>query len=153
MAKLSYKVSYYIFYILIALILVVLGMFFGVGYDNPMGEYNAPEHTETLIFLMYALFAICVLVTVLGGLAQFVGGLKDDPKGTMKSLLALILFVAVLVGAYVMGSGEPLLIADGTEFTDVTMLKLSDMMLYAIYLLVGVAGVATLVNLSGIFKR
>jgi hypothetical protein len=71
----------------------------------------------------------------------------------MKSLLALILFVAVLVGAYVMGSGEPLMMADGTEFTDVTMLKLSDMMLYAIYLLVGVAGVATLVNLSGIFKR
>ena len=153
MAKLSYKVSYYIFYILIALILVVLGMFFGVGYDNPMGEYNAPEHTETLIFLMYALFAVCVLVTILGGLAQFFAGLKGDPKGTMKSLLALILFVAVLVGAYVMGSGEPLMMADGTEFTDVTMLKLSDMMLYAIYLLVGVAGVATLVNLSGIFKR
>ena len=153
MAKLSYKVSYYIFYVLIALILVVLGMFFGVGYNNPMGEYNAPEHTETLIFLMYALFAVCVLVTILGGLAQFFAGLKDDPKGTMKSLLALILFVAVLVGAYVMGSGEPLMMADGTEFTDVTMLKLSDMMLYAIYLLVGVAGFATLVNLSGIFKR
>ena len=81
MAKLSYKVSYYIFYVLIALILVVLGMFFGVGYNNPMGEYNAPEHTETLIFLMYALFAVCVLVTVLGGLAQFFAGLKDDPKG------------------------------------------------------------------------
>ncbi len=153
MAKLSYKVSYYIFYVLIALILVVLGMFFGVGYNNPMGEYNAPEHTETLIFLMYALFAICVLVTVLGGLAQFVTGLKDDPKGAMKSLAALILFAAVLVGAYVMGSDEPLMMADGTEFTDATMLKLSDMMIYAIYLLLGVAGVATLVNLSGIFKR
>ena len=153
MAKLSYKVSYYIFYVLIALILVVLGMFFGVGYNNPMGEYNAPEHTETLIFLMYALFAVCVLVTVLGGLAQFVTGLKDDPKGAMKSLAALILFAAVLVGAYVMGSDEPLMMADGTEFTDATMLKLSDMMIYAIYLLLGVAGVATLVNLSGIFKR
>ena len=153
MAKLSYKVSYYIFYVLIALILVVLGMFFGVGYNNPMGEYNAPEHTETLIFLMYALFAVCVLVTVLGGLAQFVTGLKDDPKGAMKSLVALILFAAVLVGAYVMGSDEPLMMADGTEFTDATMLKLSDMMIYAIYLLLGVAGVATLVNLSGIFKR
>jgi len=153
MAKLSYKVSYYIFYVLVALILVTLGLFFGVGYNNPMGEYNAPEHTETLMFLMYAMFAVCVLVTVLGGLAQFLTGLKDDPKGSMKSLLALALFAAVLIGAYVMGSGEPLMMADGTEFTDTTMLKLSDMMLYAIYLLVGVAGVATLVNLSGIFKR
>ena len=153
MAKLSYKVSYYIYYILIALILVVLGMFFGVGYNNPMGEYNAPEHTETLIFLMYALFAICVLVTILGGLAQFFAGLKDDPKATMKSLLALILFAAVLVGAYVMGSEEPLTMASGEVFTDVTMLKLSDMMLYAIYLLLAVTGLATVINLSGIFKR
>jgi len=153
MAKLSYKVSYYIFYVLVALILVTLGLFFGVGYNNPMGEYNAPEHTETLMFLMYAMFAVCVLVTILGGLAQFATGLKDDPKGAMKSVLALVLFAAVLIGAYVMGSDEPLMMADGTEFTDTTMLKLSDMMIYAIYLLLGVAGIATLVNLSGIFKR
>ena len=153
MAKLSYKVSYYIFYVMIAAILLVLGLFFGVGYDNPMGEYNAPEHTETLIFLMYALFAICVIVTILGGIAQFIAGLKDDPKGAVKSIFALVLFAAVLVGAYVMGSDEPLKLGDGTIFDDATMLKLSDMMIYAIYLLLAVAGVATLVNLSGIFKR
>ena len=153
MAKLSYKVSYYIFYVLIALIWVVLGLFFMVGYNNPMGEYNAPEHTETLMFLMYAMLAVCVLVTVLGGLAQFATSLKDDPKGAVKSLVALALFAAVLIGAYVMGSEEPLTMADGSQFTDVTMLKLSDMMIYAIYLLLTVAGVATLVNLSGIFKR
>ena len=124
-----------------------------VGYNNPMGEYNAPEHTETLMFLMYAMLAVCVLVTVLGGLAQFATSLKDDPKGAVKSLVALALFAAVLIGAYVMGSEEPLTMADGSQFTDVTMLKLSDMMIYAIYLLLGVTGIATLVNLSGIFKR
>ena len=153
MAKLTYKVSYYIFYVLIALILVVLGLFFGVGYNNPMGEYNAPQHTETLIFLMYGFLAVCVLVTVLGGLAQFVLGLKDDPKGAVKSLVAIALFAGVLVGAYVMGSDEPLTMASGETFTDATMLKLSDMMLYAIYLLLAVTGVATLLNLFGIFKR
>ena len=153
MAKLSYKVSYYIFYVLIALILVVLGLFFMVGYNNPMGEHNAPEHTETLMFLMYAMLTVCVLVTVLGGLAQFAASLKDDPKGAVKSLVAVALFAAVLIGAYVMGSEEPLTMADGSQFTDVTMLKLSDMMIYAIYLLLGVTGIATLVNLSGIFKR
>jgi len=133
--------------------LIVLGLFFMVGYNNPMGEYNAPEHTETLMFLMYAMLAVCVLVTVLGGLAQFAASLKDDPKGAVKSLVAVALFAAVLIGAYVMGSEEPLTMADGSQFTDVTMLKLSDMMIYAIYLLLGVTGIATLVNLSGIFKR
>ena len=153
MAKLTYKVSYYIFYVLIALILVVLGLFFGVGYNNPMGDYNAPQHTETLIFLIYGFLALCLLVTVLGGLAQFALSLKDDPKGAVKSLLAIALFAAVLVGAYVMGSDEPLTMASGETFTDATMLKLSDMMLYAIYLLLAVTGVATLLNLFGIFKR
>ena len=153
MAKLSYKVSYYIFYVLIALILVVLGLFFCVGYNNPVGEHNAPEHTETLLFLMYAMLGVCVIVTVVGSLAQFVTGLKDNPKGAMKSLLFVGLFIAVLAVAYAMGSDAPVVKGDGTVFTDAGWLKLTDMTLYAIYFLVATASVATIVNLSGIFKR
>ena len=153
MAKLSYKVSYYIFYVLIALILVVLGLFFGVGYNNPMGDYNAPEHTETLMLLMYAMGAICVLVTVVGALVKFVTGLKDDPKGAVKSIVALILFAAVIGGAYALASEAPLTMADGSQYTDVMWLKLTDMMLYVMYFLLAVTGLATLINLSGIFKR
>ena len=89
MAKLSYKVSYYIFYVLIVLTLVVLGMFFGVGYENPVGEYNAPEHTETLIYFMYFMFAACVLVTIVGAIAQFGASLKDNPKGARNSFWSM----------------------------------------------------------------
>ena len=153
MAKLSYKVSYYIFYVLIALILVVLGLFFCVGYNNPVGEHNAPEHTETLLFLMYAMLGVCIIVTVVGSLLQFVTSLKDNPKGAMKSLLFVGLFVAVLAVSYTMGSDAPVVQGDGTEFTDAGWLKLADMTLYAIYFLVATASVATIVNLSGIFKR
>ena len=153
MAKLSYKVSYYIFYVLIALIMVVLGLFFCVGYENPVGDYNAPEHTETLLFLMYAMLGVCIAVTVIGSLAQFATTLKDNPKSAVKSLAGVALFAAVLVVAYGMGSDAPILMADGTEYTDAGWLKLTDMTLYAIYFLVAVAGISTLVNLSGIFKK
>ena len=153
MAKLSYKVSYYLFYVLIALSLLVLGLFFGVGYNNPMGEYNAPEHTETLIYFMYAMTAICVLVTVVGALLKFFAGLKDNPKGAVKTLVALVLFAGVIVVCYGMASEEALTMADGSQFTDVTWLKLTDMMLYVMYFLLAVTGLATIVNLSGIFKR
>ena len=153
MAKLSYKVSYYIFYVLIALTLVVLGLFFGVGYDNLVGDYNAPQHTETLIYFLYAMTAICVLVTVVGAIVKFVAGLKDDPKGAVKSIVALALFAAVIGGAYGIASEAPLTMADGSQFTDVTWLKLTDMMLYVMYFLLAVTGIATLINLSGIFKR
>ena len=118
-----------------------------------MGEHNAPEHTETLLFLMYAMLGVCIIVTVVGSLAQFVTGLKDNPKGAMKSLLFVGLFVAVLAVAYAMGSDAPVVQGDGTEFTDAGWLKLADMTLYAIYFLVATASVATIVNLSGIFKR
>ena len=153
MAKLTYKVSYYLFYVLIALIILVLGLFFGVGYNNPMGEYNAPEHTETLIYFMYAMTAICVFVTIFGALAKFVAGIKDNPKGAVKSLVALALFAGVIAVAYGMASEEPLTMASGEVIDNVTVLKLTDTMIYVIYLLLTVAGVATLVNLSGIFKR
>ncbi len=153
MAKLSYKVSYYIFYVLIALILVVLGLFFCVGYNNPMGEYNAPEHTETLIYFMYAMTVICVLVTVIGALAKFVSGIKDNPKGAVKSLVALALFAGVIAVAYGMASEEPLTMASGEVINDITVLKLTDTIIYVCYFLLVVTGLATLVNLSGVFKR
>ncbi|MDE5677802.1 MAG: hypothetical protein K2G02_03710 [Phocaeicola sp.] len=153
MAKLSYKVSYYALYVMMALIIVVLAMFFGVGYTNPVGEYNAPEHTETLIYFMYLMFGICVAVTIIGALAQFVSGLKDNPKGAMKSLLGLILFVAVLIVAYAMSSDAPLQMASGEIFTDAMLLKLSDMMIYSIYALASIATIATVLNLTGIFRK
>ena len=90
---------------------------------------------------------------VLRAIAQFGASLKDNPKGAIKSLGGVLVFVAVLVVAWIIASDAPLMMADGTEFTDATLLKLSDMMLYSIYLLTGVAAVATLVNLSGIFKK
>ncbi len=136
-----------------AFVLVVLGMFYFVGYNNPVGEYNAPEHTETLIYLMYAMFGICVAVTVIGAIAQFGAALRDNPKSAIKSLIGLVLFVVVLVVSYGMGSDSPVVLADGSAYTDTGWLKITDMLIYSIYFLFGVAAIGTLVNLSGIFKR
>ena len=153
MAKLSYKVSYYALYVCFALILVVLGLFYGVGYTNPVGEYNAPEHTETLIYLMYAMFGITVAATLIAAIAQFGAALRDNAKSALKSLLGVILLVVLLVVTYNIGSSESVLLADGTLYSDVTLLKVSDMLIYSTYVLFGIAAVGTLINLSGIFKR
>ena len=153
MAKLSYKVSYYVFYVCVALILVVLGMFFGVGYTNPVGEYNEPQNTEALMYLMYGMFAVTVVVTIIGAIAQFGGALKDNPKGAIKSLLGLILLAVLLVVTYNMGSAEAVLKGDGTVYTDAVMLKVSDMLIYSTYALLIIAAIGTLLNLSGIFKQ
>ena len=154
MAKLSYKVSYYVFYVCIALILVVLGMFFGVGYNetNAAGLVE-PANTPALMYLMYGMFAVTVIATLIGAIAQFGGVLKDNPKGAVKSLLGLILLVVLLIVTYNIGSSETVVLGDGSEYSDVTMLKVSDMLLYSTYVLFGIAAIGTLINLSGIFKK
>ena len=154
MAKLSYKVSYYVFYVCIALIFVVLGMFFGVGYNetNAAGLVE-PANTPALMYLMYGMFAVTVIATLIGAIAQFGGALKDNPKGAIKSLLGLILLVLLLVVTYNMGSSETVVLGGGAEYSDVTMLKVTDMFLYSTYVLFAIAAIGALVNLSGIFKR
>lgn len=154
MAKLSYKVSYYVFYVCIAMILVVLGMFFGVGYNetNAAGLVE-PANTPALMYLMYGMFAVTVIATIIGAIIQFGGALKDNPKGAIKSLLGLILLVVVLIVTYNAGSSEPIVMAGGDEYSDATMLKVTDMFLYSTYILFGIAVIGTLVNLSGVFKR
>ena len=154
MAKLSYKVSYYVFYVCIPLILVVLGMFFGVGYNetNAAGLVE-PANTPALMYLMYGMFAVTVIATLIGAIAQFGGALKDNPKGAVKSLLGLILLVVLLIVTYNIGSSETVVLGDGSEYSDVTMLKVSDMLLYSTYVLFGIAAIGTLINLSGIFKK
>ena len=154
MAKLSYKVSYYVFYVCIDLILVVLGMFFGVGYNetNAAGLVE-PANTPALMYLMYGMFAVTVIATLIGAIAQFGGALKDNPKGAVKSLLGLILLVVLLIVTYNIGSSETVVLGDGSEYSDVTMLKVSDMLLYSTYVLFGIAAIGTLINLSGIFKK
>ena len=154
MAKLSYKVSYYVFYVCIALILVVLGMFFGVGYNetNAAG-LDEPANTPALMYLMYGMFAVTVVATLIGAIAQFGGALKDNPKGAIKSLLGLILLVVLLIVTYNVGSSETVVLGDGSEYSDATMLKVTDMFLYSTYVLFAIAAIGALVNLSGIFKR
>lgn len=152
MAKLSYKLSYYVLYACFALIAIVLGMFYFVGYNNLVGENNAPEHTETLIYLMYFLFAVCVAVTVIAAVAQFGAALKDNPKAAIKSLLGLVLLAIIVGGSYAAGSDATVITGDG-PFTNTFLLKVTDMFIYSTYILLGIAAIGTVINMTGIFKR
>ena len=153
MAKLSYKVSYYVLYALFAIIGIVLVLFYGVGYDNPNAAgLNEPQYTDALIYLKYALAAITVALAVIAGVAQFVASLKDNPKGAVKTLIALALLAAVIIVSYVLASTEPVMV-NGEPYNDIFWLKLSDTFIFSMYILGAGAAVATIVNMSGIFKK
>lgn len=154
MAKLSYKLSYYVFYVCIAAILVVLGLFYCVGYNvtNAAG-LTEPTNTPALMYLMYGMFALCVAVTVIAALIQFGSALKDNPKAALKSFMGLILLAVLLIITYNMGSDETMMLGGGITYDNKFLLKLTDMFLYSTYVLLIVAAIGTLLNLLGIFKQ
>lgn len=152
MAKLSYKVSYYVLYVMFAAILVVLGLFyFGgdaqgdtvlLGVDPEMWQ---PAQTDTLLYLVYGLLGLAIIATVAAFLLQFGSALKDNPAKALKSLIGVILLVIVMLIAWSMGSGEPLVIQgyDGTDNVPF-WLKITDMFLYTFYFLLGATILAML---------
>ncbi len=158
-SKLSYKVSYYVLYAMFALILIVLGLFF-FGGDAQGAAVMAgvdperwhPANTDALLYLMYGLFAVAVIATIVAAIFQFGSALKDNPVSAIKSLIGLILLVLVMVVSWAMGSEETLRMPgyDGTENVPF-WLKLTDMFLYSIYFLLGATVVAII--LSSIWKK
>lgn len=159
MSKLTYKASYYALYAMFAIILIVMLIFFLGG--NAQGdalipgvdpEMWQPAQTDSLLYLMYVLFGLAVAATIIAAVFQFMSALKDNPANAIKSLLGLVLLVVVMGIAWVIGDGTPMNIS-GYEGTDNVpfWLKVTDMFLYAIYILLFVTIVAIIG--SGIKKK
>ena len=146
----AHRVSFFVFVALIIATLVVFGLFYGVGYDNPVGKYNAPEHTGTLIVFMYVMAGVCILATVLGALMNVVSSL-GGPKGV--NITGVPDKAIVMIVSWVMASDAALVLPSGDIFSDAILLKISDLFLYALYSLLALATLGLVVNLSGVFKK
>ena len=138
------KVSGTVLYVMLAITLVILGMFF-FGGETPLDQrlvadtaMEEPAQTDALIYWMYILFGIAVIITIAAAIYQFVTGFIDSPMTAIKSLLGLILIIVVLVISWAMGSDQPLVMPgyDGAENVPFR-LKLTDMFLYTIYIMMG----------------
>ena len=138
------KVSGTVLYVMLAITLVILGMFF-FGGETPLDQrlvadtaMEEPAQPDALIYWMYILFGIAVIITIAAAIYQFVTGFIDSPMTAIKSLLGLILIIVVLVISWAMGSDQPLVMPgyDGAENVPF-WLKLTDMFLYTIYIMMG----------------
>ena len=146
MAKLSYKISYYILYAMFAVILVVIGLFFFggdaqgdavvMGVDPEMWQ---PAYTDALLYLTYALFS-------------FFHFLVSNPKASMGSLYVLAGSLIVLGITWCMGSPEKLeIISYGGTDNVGFWAQATDMFLYSLYTLFVLAIICML--LGGIKKK
>lgn len=155
----AHQISNWIFIILFAVSLIIFGVFYCVGYDNPQGDYNAPENTDLLIKFMYFMTALCIIVAVAGAIMNIVSSM-GGPKGINMtgvpdkaiSIVSVVIFVASLGISYAMASDAPVATGDGV-YNDAFWLKVTDMFLYAIYALMVIASLGLVINLTGIFKK
>lgn len=153
------KLSKYALTACTVIIIASFAAFFGIGYDNPMGDYNEPKLTELVIYLMYALVAVAALLaiwSVAKSIKENLGfsgeNLSGVPGGKV-SAVALGIMVVSLVAGYVCGLGETeFTAADGTV-TSAAMVTISDMFIISIYILMIVAALCVAVNMTGLLKK
>jgi TRAP-type C4-dicarboxylate transport system permease small subunit len=150
------KLSTYVFAALMVLTAVVLGLFFFVGYDNYTTLNGSsvvdPQFTDLLMYWMYALVAAGIICVVLFVFADFISLLKNEPSKAIKTVVALVLIVALFGGAYALASDAPIRMADNTLFDDKASLILSDVCIYVQYVLLIASVALTIVGFFGVFK-
>ena len=135
------KVSGSVLYVILAITIIVAGLFFFGGEDpNPLvPDMSQPVYTDSLIYLMYVLFGITIVITLAAAVYQFVMNFIDSPKAAIKSLASIIVLVGLLIVTWAAGSEQALVMPgyDGAENVPF-WLKLTDMFLYTIYIMMAV---------------
>ncbi len=126
--------------LLLISVAIVLAMYIGPSADsitNAGGDVmNVPVATDTLIYWCYALL-IATVVAVIGFAGyKFVSNLIIHPKGGIKTLVTLVLFVLLIVITWNLGSPEklPIIGYEGTE-NEGFWAQFTDMVIYICYTL------------------
>lgn len=139
------KISSTILLILLAISVVVCGVFFlgGKTVEPETGNTNYHQ-TGLLLFLMYGLGLLTLLITIVFSLISFAKGFKTNRKRAITNLTMILALVTILVITYVIGDGTPLVGVheDSLEFNTPGWLKTIDMCLYSIYALFGITIIA-----------
>jgi len=138
------KISSWILIVVAAISVALFGLFYFGGVGAPLGEFKNPIYTGHVLIWSYILLGICAVSMLLFGLFQFGSKFKSSPKNALTSLAVFVVFAILLVIAYSVGSGEKLvgLNADSQTYNIPFWLKITDMWLYAMYILLGLAIVA-----------
>ena len=150
MAKLSYKISYYVLYALFAAIIAVVVLFF-VGGDaegaarltNVDPEIWQPANADFLLYLNYALFVIVAVAAVV----SFIYFMLCNPKASAGSLYVLAGSIIVLGVCWLLGSPEKVEILgyEGTSNVGFWS-QAADMLIYSVYALFAIAVLSILIG-------
>jgi hypothetical protein len=125
--------------------IAILALYYFGGVGEPLNDgMKNPIYTGELLYWSYFLLVACAISMLLFGITQFLYKFRTNPKGAITSLVVFVSFAIVLVIAYAMGDGTPLsgINADSQQYNTESWLKITDMWLYAMYILLTLCVIA-----------
>ena len=151
--------SYYVLYACFAIIILTFAVFFGYGYDNMEGDYNAPVCTEGLMWLMYGMFAVTAILAVWSvvrgakiSMATKGGDISGVPGGKVTAASMALLAISLIVGLVPNLNETEFVAADGTV-TTAAMVTVTDMFMVSIYIMLLLTTLAVVFNMTGLMKK
>lgn len=170
-ADLYIKVSKYVLLALLAVTLVLLGLFYFVGFDNEIvlpGQEKPltdPQFLPALMYWMYILVIVPVVLILFYQTIALCKKFKDNPKEALKGLVFPVLAIGLVVVAYFIaassdsnsleaiqnGTVSPILI-NNVVCEDTGAMVLTDTLIYVQYVLFAISVLATMISLFGWFK-
>jgi hypothetical protein len=118
--------------------LVILALFYFGGVGEPINGEKNPIYTGELLIWTYCLLGLCVVSLLLFGLVQFGGKFIMEPKAAIVSLSIFVGFAILLIIAYLLSDGALLtshINIDSQKYNTEFWLRITDMWLYATYIL------------------
>ena len=133
---------------IIVLSLLLISFFLLIAFVATLGQgtesiasaageaIHVPLLTDTILYWSYILFGIAIFVTVLMAIIQFIKTMKLNPGAALKSLIPIVIFAAIFVVSFLLGSGEKMTIIgyEGTQ-NEGLWAQITDMFLYTSYTL------------------
>ena len=149
------KISKMALYICVGIIVVCFVAFFGIGYSNPVGDYNEPKLLDLLMILMYAMFVVMMGLTawsIFKGLGNKGGSTTSTsgvPGGKIMAGTIALLVISLVVGV-LCGWGEEAFTAQDGTVTSGPWVTVVDMFCISSAILFLAAAVAVVVSMTGI---
>lgn len=131
------NLSRIVLYVLCAITIAITLLFFLGGDVDPNADYVEPVYTNAMINLMYACFFLTAFLAVVSALWQFVIKLQSNKGSAIKTIVSIALTVVVLLIGYFTSSGESITLLGSGEVVDEQTVRMVDMMITAIYVMMG----------------
>ncbi len=155
----SMKISSYVMYAVMAISIVVLALFFLVGYDTPYKEdpkFNDPQFTDLLMVWMGVLIVLTFALTLVSVVMQVKNASASDAKGIAGktgtiSVIGMVLSIVIGLGVG-LADQSPVLV-NGEVFTDPVELCITDTCLISMFILLIMSVIAIFASMVLVVKK